>query len=1466
MRRGKGPAVGRGDLIRLREGGLLDAGFVAELMGYQQVEEEKERGEDLGSERSADGAGIVGDSGPTKAKSGKEPEEEASARRRFLLPVLSQLHETGGEPRREEEPERQRGVAPLTEVEYAIRPEAGLPERNPLMRWARLVHFMRGALGAELDGRQVDEPRLARRIARGEPLTEIPARPCRKWGLEGLLLLDRGQEMRVFQEDRKEVVQELIRDRGREGLRMEAFDFVPTMEEVESWSGLAAPVLVISAMGQLVAGEAGAAVTERWKAIGRRLRERGHRISALVPCPRSRWDEELARVWACAEWDRNARVPRSGRGLRALDGGDEGPELEDLLTLLSPSTLVRSGLLRDVRLLLENEGHVGLEYDAWTHETDTQAGTEWFSFRRGQGERVERLRDLMWGEEIGPDLDPDKARMRQDACESIAMYHQRCSPVIEAEALKRIAWALGEPLDRGTEDLLCRASKSMASVAESDEDLAEGRRTGLPGWFIGQMERLPVGLRGDEDLSVGLARAYYWSGVEEVEWLDGVDVEVANAEWRRLEQGEHEWGRSMETLWLEGEKRLALEQPSAQRERSWSAASLEMRGRGLEIWQQTMGGKEYWKVKDVSALAWDVRDCQALTVDSDVHGLHFQAIERPAWAKRMKRDRYGLRAELDVEGVRVGLRWIPPGRFLMGDEEYGPVHEVQISMGYWMMESTVTRALWSAVRGEKEDPEKSLLPKNEVSWDDAVAFCESVGERVPGLSFSLPTEAQWEYACRAGTTGDFNVDGVDPEVLAWSDGAYPGEPNPVRQKQSNAWGLYDMHGNVWEWCLDPQRDYSGAVADPVGSLQNGADRVLRGGSWDSSAQDCRSAQRNAYDPGDRLDLIGFRLLAGQYQQVSRGAVQLRGRGSGASGLGAEPGIRKPKWASEMLHDEYGVRAELEVKGVRFGFRWIRPGKFLMGSPEDEEGRLDNEGPQHEVTLTKGYWMAETSVTQEQWKVVMGENPSRFEGKILPVGQVSWEDCQEYAKRLNEMAGGLDLKLPTEAEWEYACRAGTTGALNVEGAKIGDLGWYADNSERQSREVGQKESNRWGLYDMLGNVWEWCQDGRRDYRSEAVADPAGPLQEGAYHVLRGGSWLNSAQNCRSARRDASRPGGRVDLIGFRLLAGQPDQEPVEAEPPPAGGAEREPVSESSLLPVSLWSQDARVEWPWDEDHQKARKPGPEKPSWAHDVGEDEFGIWAEARVQEVKFVFRQIEPGTFQMGSPDDEEGRYADEGPPHEVTLTAGFWMADAPVTQEQWQVVTGENPSEFSGENRPVETVSWDMCQQYLTQLNQEIPDLGAALPLEAQWEYACRAGTTGALNVEGASLDELAWYDRSQSEGSHEVREKAPNKWGLHDMLGNVWEWCQDGPREYRSEAVADPAGPLQEGAYRVLRGGSWFNSALHCRSAQRRAYHPGYRDADIGFRLLAGQPDRKGTGARSAGKQEARSAQPETRSRES
>jgi formylglycine-generating enzyme required for sulfatase activity len=284
---------------------------------------------------------------------------------------------------------------------------------------------------------------------------------------------------------------------------------------------------------------------------------------------------------------------------------------------------------------------------------------------------------------------------------------------------------------------------------------------------------------------------------------------------------------------------------------------------------------------------------------------------------------------------------------------------------------------------------------------------------------------------------------------------------------------------------------------------------------------------------------------------------------------ADPNPR-PAWASDWGEDLFGRFARISVGSASQTMRWIPPGRFLMGSPDDEPGRFGDEGPRHRVTISAGFWLFDTPCTQALWSAVMGGNPSRFKSPDRPVERVSWNDVKVFIERINGRVPGLDLTLPSEAQWEYACRAGTqaathAGPMPILGERnapaLDPIAWYGGNSgldfdldngfdssgwpEKQyphtltgTRPVARKQANAWGLYDMLGNVWEWCADtSHGDYtgaptNGSAWIDAAHGGKGEARRVLRGGSWANFARLVRAACRGHVLPAHRNDLSGFR----------------------------------------------------------------------------------------------------------------------------------------------------------------------------------------------------------------------------------------------------------------------------------------------------------------------------------------------
>ncbi len=748
-------------------------------------------------------------------------------------------------------------------------------------------------------------------------------------------------------------------------------------------------------------------------------------------------------------------------------------------------------------------------------------------------------------------------------------------------------------------------------------------------------------------------------------------------------------------------------------------------------------------------------------------------------------------------GATMEMVYVAPGSFTMGSpkSEAGRCndetqHIVTLTKGFWLGKYEVTQKQWKSVMGSNPSKFKGDdWPVENVSWKDCQEFISKVNSEAK-FQFCgpacLPMEAEWEYACRAGGTNAYhwgnalngdkaNCKGVDP-CGTTVKGQFLKRTCPVGGYAPNAWGFHDMHGNVWEWCGDWYAEYSGdSETDPVGG-EPGECHVLRGGSWSRDAPSCRSACRHKLGPSFRSEELGFRLAC------LKKAVK--------------PHPNPPKPSTEPRHGD--TKTLTLPGGTKMEMIYVAPGSFRMGSPRLENGRFDNE-TQHRVTLTNGFWLGKYEVTQAQWESVMGSNPSEFKGYDRPVEKVSWEDSQEFIRKVNAEAKrqfGCEARLPTEAEWEYACRAGTSGAF---AGNLDTMGWYGSGAGTSP--VGKKKPNRWGFYDMHGNVWEWCGDWYAEYSGGSETNPAGAAS-GTDRVLRGGSWFSyEARFCRSACRMHGSPGDPTDATGFRLACSQ--KRPEAGKPPDSQNGPAKP-----------------------------RPPLPPPPSKPHHRETRTLTLPGGAKMEMI-----YVAPGSFTMGSPRSEKGRakYIDETQ-HRVTLTKGYWLGKYEVTQAQWTSVMGSNPSAFKGNgNLPVESVSWNDCQEFIRKVNAEAKrQFGgeARLPTEAEWEYACRAESAGAYAGTG-NINTMGWYRGNSGKKTHPAGRMRSNAWGFYDMHGSVWEWCSDWYGVYAGGSVTDPAGPAS-GKYRILRGGCWLADARGCRSATRLGLSPDKHYWDDGFRL--------------------------------
>ena len=520
-----------------------------------------------------------------------------------------------------------------------------------------------------------------------------------------------------------------------------------------------------------------------------------------------------------------------------------------------------------------------------------------------------------------------------------------------------------------------------------------------------------------------------------------------------------------------------------------------------------------------------------------------------------------------VNSVGMTLLPIPAGQFNMGNpagngDTFGretPQHVTRITRTFHLGMHEVTQSQYQSVIGENPNYFVGAdRPAEQVNWFNAVEFCRQLSqrpaERSAGRVYRLPTEAEWEYACRAGTTTEFSFGNQRNGLpdYGWFDGNAGQTTHDVGLKQPNPWGLYDMHGNVWEWCHDRYANYvPGEVTNPVGPAV-GQYRVVRGGSWYFDAQRCGSAFRFRRKPDVALGRLGFRVLMCTREQQAQDAVfrlQFRGRPQDGHTPQVAEHDGPDRVHVQLTPPQQKVGLPI-VNSLGMTLIPIPAGQFQMGSRQTDVWGRDREQPRHQVTIRRAFYLGATEVTQRQWQELMSTTP--WKGKHqhrgadnIPATFVSWDDAVRFCRKLNfreralqRLPKGAVYRLPTEAEWEYACRAGTTTAFSFGQAhlNLAEYGWFYPNALLGGQSVAQRKPNPWGLYDLHGNVWEWCSDGYADgYRSWPASDPRGPrVGSGADRVVRGGSWFSGARFCRSASRRRQAPDTVNDSLGFRVV--------------------------------------------------------------------------------------------------------------------------------------------------------------------------------------------------------------------------------------------------------------------------------------------------------------------------------------------
>ncbi len=909
------------------------------------------------------------------------------------------------------------------------------------------------------------------------------------------------------------------------------------------------------------------------------------------------------------------------------------------------------------------------------------------------------------------------------------------------------------------------------------------------------------------------------------------------------------------------------------------------------VWDVNQDGQV--DVSDLALVARSIDTPSSANPRADVNGdgqVNARDLELLAQHLGESTDTVSPPAKVTLPQRIAGMVLIPAGQFQMGSDDAEaqndeqPVHTVQVD-AFYMDAYEVTNAQFKAFVDANPNWQKDRIanrfhngnylkswngnnypsgtahyPVTHVSWYAAMAYAEWAGKR-------LPTEAEWEYAARGG---------VADMKYPWGDTITNREANydsnaggtrAVGRYAANGYGLHDMAGNVWEWCLDEygniftesprENPIVGGqtlqeLSDNFASIPANSQRVLRGGSWLNPARSLRVSARSKSTPRITYDDLGFRCATavtdiGGLTDIGTVTPPV------STDESTDTGTVKPPTSVDESTDTGTVTPPTKGTPPPVGdMVRIPAGQFQMGS--DEQAR---------TVRVNEFYMDAYEVTNAQFKAFVDANPNWQKDKIAnrfhngdylkswndnnypsgtanhPVTYVSWHAAMAYA----EWAG---KRLPTEAEWEYAARGGAASMNYPWGNNISNRQANYQNNVGGTTAVGRYAANGYGLHDMAGNVWEWCLD---EYGADARAI--------GLRVLRGGGWLASAPYLRVDARTGAVPAGASSDIGFRCARGETDistvTPPISIDEPMDTGTVTPPISVDEPTDTGTVTPPISVDEPTDTgtvtppvstdepmDTGTVTPPistdeptdtGTVTPPVSVDESTDTDTVTPPTKVTPPPFGDMMLIPaGQFQMGS--DEQAR---------TVQVDAFYMDTYEVTNAQFKAFVDANPNwqkeriarrfhngnylrHWNGNNypsgaanHPVTYVSWHAAMAYAEWA-------GKRLPTETEWEYAARGGAAGMNYPWGDAITNRQANYNNNVGGTTAVGRYAANGYGLHDMAGNVWEWCMD---EYGPSIPAN--GP------RVLRGGGWRNSAESLGVAVRSRAAPAITYDDLGFRCV-------------------------------
>ena len=1085
------------------------------------------------------------------------------------------------------------------------------PIQPQIVPWRETGPKLRSGLVELRSSNLIDVDKLVKKIASGIQIEQIPRLPNKRWG-SLQIIKDVSFRLAPIQFDQDQVIerlQRLLPPNSIEVFRGPAPDglyWCDQLNEYEKTGGRqyreprrSAQILILGDLGGF---DSQPQLGIDWFHWCSELRNEGHRIFGLYPGDCRSGPPYLNRAAQLINWQHSSLAIRDRKLRREL--------VYEMLVLASPAILVQPGMLREIRQLIPRAVDASLEIDFWN--------SDYLSSNHPVAATINRDRA---NKELRPKFEGRDDVLKESVLEIIKRWRSK-------SAVSPEVWF---------DELLSLSDESRELVPGNETDLHDARA--CIEYFRQQIESDRTDPDRKDAIAAFIARL---TGRLSVHALEDEQIGQTLTELRRRFHPQ--------ASLADGESPSDI--PPRIPPREIKDYQLKVHGDSIAMEPQSsnQSGIAIGHLSSANGVfrVWD----RAVTTEAKFWKLGKQ----PPGVSDFGTDEFGAWFEFIVDKrekstpATVRMRWIRPGEFLMGSpkdekdrwDNESPQHRVVLTTGFWIAETPCTQRLWELVMGTRPSrfagPER---PVEQVSWNDAQEFLKHLNRELARWEFRLPSEAEWEYACRAGTTTPYSFGAeADPELANFNRNLY--STTDVRSYPPNPWGLYDMHGNVWESCQDRYGLYADEEKNDPRGPDSGTGRVLRGGSWFRLARFARSAARSRIEPSVRDRNIGFRCLSSasiaEPNEVATVPVAEQGRetprlgGAGKFGrsreirltpkaskqpLGLVSGDRiqlesdqatlelqrvsKPPWAIAFGTDLFGTFADFELatsenvrdqlqktyaeippeerlpaptfETVKQRLRWINPGDFQMGSPVDEPGRRDDEAL-HPVRISTGFWMFDTPCTQALWMAVMETNPSYFPDPCRPVETVNWDEANAFSERLAARLG-IEMRLPTEAEWEYACRGGTqemtyAGPITIiskaNAPELDQIAWYGGNAGHQydhpksldvsdfdwlkdkpygfdrsgTRKVKQKLPNPRGLFDMLGNVWEWCLDWyAEDTYSETETempqiDPTGPLQ-GSERVLRGGAWFSFASVLRSAARYKIRPDDQIIDIGFRCLS-------------------------------------------------------------------------------------------------------------------------------------------------------------------------------------------------------------------------------------------------------------------------------------------------------------------------------------------